>query len=93
MPESSRGGFNINNGIAASLSSFHMEADRSSGGMTLVLSGIIGISDFSDSYIHLLSHSARINVKGSSLFIRVYENSRIEIVGRIEGIVFNYGKN
>lgn len=79
--------------ILPGLSSFHLEADRASGGMSLILSGIIGISDFSDNYIHLLSHGGRVKVNGRSLFIRVYENNRVEIVGRIEGIVFGYGKN
>ena len=92
MTEKGKGIADVGKSIASSLSSFHMEADRYGGGMALVLSGIIGISDFSDSFIHLLSHSCRINVKGSALFIRVYESGRVEIVGHIEGIVFSYGK-
>ena len=74
-------------------SSFHMEADRSSRGMTLVLCGIIGISDFSDSCILLKSHSGRILVSGKRLHINVYEGGSAEIVGRVEGIEFKYGKN
>ncbi|MBO7196305.1 MAG: YabP/YqfC family sporulation protein [Clostridia bacterium] len=77
----------------SALSSFHIEADRAGGGMSLIISGVIGISDFSDQFIHLLSHGGRIKITGKALFIRVYENNRVEIVGRIEGIVFSYGKN
>ena len=75
------------------LPSFHLEADRSRGGMSIILSGIIGISDFSDSYIYLKSHGGRIAVNGKRLFINLYENNSVEIVGRVEGIVFKYGKN
>ena len=77
----------------AAFSSFHMEADRTGNGMSLILCGIIGISDFSDSFIHLLSHGGRITVTGRGLFIRVFENGAVEIVGRVEGISFKYGKN
>lgn len=79
--------------VASALSSFHMEADRTGRGMSLVLCGIIGISDFSDSFMHLLSHGGRITVTGAGLFISVYENGSVEIVGRVEGINFKYGKN
>ncbi len=79
--------------ISAALSSFHLEADRSTRGMSVILSGVIGISDFSDSSIHLLTHGGRIIVNGQKLFICVYENNSVEIVGKVEGVVFKYGKN
>lgn len=80
-------------GVPSGLSSFHLEADRSTKGMSVILSGVIGISDFSDSTIHLLTHGGRIIVSGKKLFICVYENSTVEIVGKVEGVVFKYGKN
>lgn len=81
------------NGIPSGLSSFHLEADRSREGLAIILSGIIGISDFSDSFIHLKSHGGRVSVVGKKLFIRVYENCSVQIVGKVEEIVFQYGKN
>ena len=75
------------------LSSFHLEADRSRSGLSVVLSGIIGISDFSDSFIDLKGHGGRVSVHGKKLFISVYENGSVEIVGRVEEIVFKYGRN
>ena len=75
------------------LSSFHLEADRSRRGLSVVLSGIIGISDFSDSLIDLKGHGGRISVHGKKLFISVYENGSVEIVGKVEEIVFKYGRN
>lgn len=79
--------------LASTLSAFHLEADRTSRGMVIALGGILGISDFSDSSIMLKSHGGRINVKGKGLFINVYENHNVEIVGKVEEIVFKYGKN
>ena len=80
-------------GVPSGLSAFHLEANRNSGGMSVILSGIIGISDFSDSSIELLSHGGRICVTGKQLFISVYENNTLEIVGRIGEITFRYGKS
>ena len=79
--------------VTSALSAFHMEADRTGRGMSLILCGIIGISDFSESEILLLSHGGRIIVTGKRLHISVYENNSVEIVGRVEGINFKYGKN
>lgn len=87
-----QGGKAVPSPISA-LSAFHLEADRTGRGMAIVLGGILGISDFSDSSILLKSHGGRINVKGKGLFINVYENHSVEIVGRVEEIVFKYGKN
>jgi hypothetical protein len=78
---------------ARGLSSFHLEADRCRSGLSVMLSGIIGISDFSDEFIYLKGHGGRIAVRGKRLFINVYENESVEIVGRVEGIEFKYGKN
>ena len=89
MTENNKGQANNGRGLSA----FHLEADRSSGGLTLILSGIIGISDFSDSFILLKGHGGRICVQGKKLFINVYENETVEIVGRVEEIIFKYGKN
>ncbi len=75
------------------LSSLHLEADRCSNGMSVVLCGIIGISDFSECSVLLKSHGGRIVVSGGGLSIKVYENNSVEIVGRVEEIRFNYGKN
>ena len=84
---------NSRSGIPSGLSSFHLEASRSSRGMSLMLSGIIGISDFSEERIELLSHGGRVIISGKRLFINVYENNNLEILGKAEEIIFRYGKN
>jgi len=80
-------------GTPSALSSFHMEADRSVKGMTLFISGIIGISDFTDECIMLMSHGGRITVEGRSLQLCIYENNTASISGKVEDIRFTYGKN
>ena len=77
----------------SALKSFRLEANRSSKGLSILLSGVIGVSDFSDKSILLLSHGGRINVVGENLFIDLFENNTVEIVGKVMEIVFIYGKN
>ena len=72
---------------------FHLEADRCPKGMSVLLSGIIGISDFSDAVIELRSHGGRITVKGQRLNISVFDGGSVEIIGRVEEVAFKYGKN
>lgn len=73
--------------------SFRLEAVRNKRGMSLMLSGIVGVSEFNDESVHLKSHGCRISVKGKRLCITVFDNSSIEITGKVEGIDFGYGKN
>ena len=75
------------------LSGLHIEADRTGRGMSLVLCGIIGVGDFSENQILLLSHGGRITVTGRRLRIKVLESNSVEIVGPVEGVAFKYGKN
>ena len=75
------------------ISSFHLEAKRSVRGMSLLLAGIIGIRDFSEERIELMSHGGRVIIGGKRLYANVYENNNIEVLGKVEEIVFRYGKN
>ena len=75
------------------ITAFHLEAERETKGMALLFSGIIGIDGFDDSHVDLKSHGGRISVNGKKLQINIYEKNRVEIVGKVEGIIFKYGKN
>lgn len=77
----------------SAINKFHLEADRMPGGMGMFISGVIGVSEFSDEKVTLLSHSGRIFIEGVRLSLSVYENSTVEIRGRIEAVRFGYGKN
>lgn len=83
----------IQNSYARGLKSFHMEADRCARGMSMVISGIIGVDDFSEERILLMSHTGRIIITGRRLSICVFEHSSLEIAGKVEEIEFKYGKN
>lgn len=72
--------------------SFSLEASRVGRGVSLAISGVIGISDYSESEILLKSHGGKIRVFGQRLMLSIYEDKTAEIVGRIEEISFGYGK-
>lgn len=82
-----------NGKISGGMASFRLEANRSTKGLSILLSGIIGVRDFSDEEITLLSHGGKIIVIGKKLFISVYENGNVEIQGKVLEIKFCYGKN
>lgn len=77
----------------APLSAFHLEAKRSVRGMSVIIGGVIGISDFSEETVLLKSHGGRITVSGKYMRLIIYEGSAVEINGKVEDISFTYGKN
>ena len=79
--------------VPSVVSRFHLEARRSVKGMSVIVGGVIGISDFSDETVLLKSHSGKIKVKGKYLSISIYEGGVIERLGKVEDISFSYGKN
>lgn len=79
--------------ISLPMSSFHLEADKYGKNTHIIVSGIVGIKDFSDTYVLLTSHGGKIQFEGKKLVINVLENKNIQVSGKIEVINFNYGKN
>ena len=75
------------------LRSMHIEASRCDRGISMLIDGIIGVSDFNENSVMLSSHGGRINVGGRGLSLCVYDNGSVEIVGRIENMEFTYGKS
>lgn len=71
---------------------FYLSCEKALGGLSLLVGGIIGVSELDDGRTELLSHSGRIIVSGRGLKLTVFENKSVEINGRIEGINFVYGK-
>ena len=71
---------------------FYLSCERSLGGLTLLVGGIIGVSELDDGRTELLSHSGRVIVSGRGLKLTVFENKSIEICGGIEDIKFACGK-
>ena len=71
---------------------FYLSCERVVGGVSMIVGGIIGVSDFSEERAELLSHTGRITVLGRGLSMTVFENKNIEICGGIEDIKFACGK-
>ena len=71
---------------------FYLSCERVAGGLSLVIGGIVGVSELEDGCTELLTHTGRIMVRGKALRLTTFENKSIEIKGRIEGIFFVYGK-
>ena len=79
--------------ISTLINKFHLEAERSGGGIEILVSGIIGVKDYCDESVELLSHSGRVFIYGKRLSILVYENGTVQVGGRVESVRFGYGKN
>ncbi len=79
--------------VKAMLSSLRIEGERSSNGMSFVLSGIMDIAEYTNEKVLLKSHGGRIVINGKRLKISIYESSAVEVSGRISGVEFFYGKN
>ena len=78
--------------LPSTLSSFHIEADRTAKGMKMFVSGIIGIGDYTEESLLLKSHGGRVEILGKRLKICVFESKTVEISGKITGVSFVYGK-
>ena len=75
-----------------SSSSFHIEMKKSSRGAVAVISGVMSVSEYTESSLELLSHSGRVRIFGEALGISVLEGRVIEVYGRITEVRLGYGK-
>ena len=78
--------------LPSAVNPFHMEVERATSGIQILVSGIIGVKDFSAESVELLSHSGRVFIYGTRLSMLVYENGTVEVSGRIDSVRFGYGK-
>ena len=72
---------------------FHLEAERSPRGTSMVIQGVVGISEFNSDTIELLSHGGRIILCGKLLRIFVLDSGAVEVSGKIYEVRLSYGKN
>ena len=75
------------------ISPFRLEGERCRRGIKLRFAGIIGVKEFSEKSIEIANHGGRIVINGKRLVLSIFENNQIEIIGKVEGICFKYGKN
>lgn len=71
---------------------FYLSCERTADGMSIIVGGIISVTDFSDEAVKLASHTGRVAVSGNGLSISVFENKNVEIKGRVKEIKFAYGR-
>ncbi len=71
---------------------FYLSCERTAGGMSIIVGGIMSVTDFSEETVSLAGHTGRICVNGKRLSISVFENKNVEIKGRVEEIKFIYGR-
>lgn len=72
---------------------FHVEAYRSGRGISMVIGGVIGISEYSAESLELLSHGGRISIVGKLIKVGILESNTVEITGKIREVDFKYGKD
>ena len=71
---------------------FYLSCERTAGGLSVIVGGIISVTDFSEETVKLAGHSGRVSVNGKRLSMSVFENKNVEIKGRVEEIKFTYGR-
>lgn len=71
---------------------FYLSCERTVGGLSIIVGGIMSVTDFSEESVKLAGHTGRIAVNGKGLSMSVFENKNVEIKGRVEEIKFVYGR-
>lgn len=79
-------------GVSAAVSPFHIELDKVARGMSLLVCGVLGISEFSEKFVALTVKGMTVKISGVNLSMTVYESKTVEIVGKIEGLEYEYTK-
>ena len=77
---------------ASSYPTFHVEIDKCTSGMSLSVSGVKRVSEFSDSLVRLRLSSFFLLIIGENLSITVFESKRVDVLGKISEVKFVYGK-
>ena len=67
---------------------FHLEADRILSGLSISVSSVISVIDFTKESVLLKLRRGKLRMEGTELSINVYENRIVEICGRVERIEF-----
>lgn len=62
---------------------FRMEADAFSSDMELLITNVIGVSEFSEAKIVLMMKREKLEVLGSGMRISIYERNTVEISGGV----------
>ena len=70
-------------GVSSALPIFRIEADAFAAGMELLITGVVGIAELSETEIVLMMKRERVRISGKSLTVSIYERNTVEISGGI----------
>ncbi len=79
--------------VPAPPTGFFLNAERRGRGMRISIGAVIGVSEFSEERILLVSHGGRIEISGARLSLSVFQGRGVEIFGGVREIRFLYAKN
>ena len=79
--------------VFSSISDFHIDIDRVARGMSISVCGTVGVKEFSDTRVLLQIKGFCLSIRGSEIAMSVYENSTVEVIGRIRDLEFIYEKS
>lgn len=68
------------------------EIRKAKNSASITMSGIVSITDLSDTEISLATHAGRVIVKGECLKLVIFEGCALEINGKIEEVTLGYAK-
>ncbi len=71
----------------------HLEADSVIGGMSVIISGAVGIGELSEEKISIASPKGCIEIRGQRLRATVFEGARMRIFGSVTQVSFIYSKS
>lgn len=90
--EKSNSGMKISAEKYRTIPGLHIEADSVIGGMSIIVSGVVAISEFSASAVIVISKRGSVEIDGSLLEVKVFEGGKVEIRGRITDMRFIYSR-
>ena len=80
----------INDGIA--IPTFRIEADGRGGKLRVAVVGVVGVKEFSQNGISIVTKRDTLTFSGVGLKLSVFENKTVEIVGEITDVTFSARK-
>jgi hypothetical protein len=68
------------------ISSPYFEVRPKIGGFSIIVVGVIGVSEISKLLVTVKCHGMKLVISGSSLLVNVLEHNTLEIMGKVEDI-------
>ena len=69
-----------------------LEIRKTKLGAAVVILGVLGVEELTGTSAVILSHSGRVRFVGEGLTLSVFSERTVEVIGKITGVEFSYGK-